>query len=422
MDNGSKNWDVIVIGGGAAGMMCAGRAAELGARVLVLEKNADVGAKLSITGGGRCNITNAEFDERAFLAHFGAAEQFLYSPMAQFGVQSTFDFFAARGLPLVVEARKRAFPNTQKAPDVVKKLKAYMKEGRVTIHIGVVVKKLAAQNGHITGVVCDGTTYTAHNYVVSTGGASHQETGSTGDAFVWLADLGHTVRPPNPTLVPLRVEDSWVKKLSGTSLSFMKITFYVNGKKAFSKTGKLLFTHFGLSGPLILNASYEVGELLEEGAVTAAIDMYPHTDLGSVEKNILAVIDANKNKNLVNVLDAMVPHGLDKTIAELLELPDPAIKAHSTTRELRKKLVHLLKAAPLSVAGLMGHDRAIVSDGGVMLAEINTRTMQSLKYPNLYCIGDVLNINRPSGGYSLQLCWTTGFVAGSHIAQNIPKA
>ncbi|MDB5224965.1 MAG: NAD(FAD)-utilizing dehydrogenase [Candidatus Adlerbacteria bacterium] len=409
-------WDTIVIGGGAAGMMAAGRAASQGARVLVLEKNDKVGAKLSITGGGRCNITNAEFDHRAFLAHFGAAEQFLYSPTSQFGVQSTFDFFEKLGLPLVIEARKRAFPQTQKAPDVVKALKNYMKEGRVTIKTNVTVKRLLTEGGRIAGVECNDGTYTAHNYIVATGGASHQETGSTGDAFQWLKDIGHTVKAPNPTLVPLRVADSWVHKLSGTSLSFMKITFYSNGKKAFSKTGKLLFTHFGLSGPLILNSSYEVGELLEDGEVTAKIDMYPHTDLGSLEKNILSVIDANKNKDLVNVLDSMVPHGLDKTIASMLTLPDPHIKAHSTTVALRKQLVHLLKGAPLTVQGIMGFDRAIISDGGVMLNEIDTRTMQSLKYPNLYCTGDVLNINRPSGGYSLQLCWTTGFVAGTHAA------
>ena len=205
----------------------------------------------------------------------------------------------------------------------------------------------------------------------------------------------------------------------------MKITFFQNGnpfddaqgkrKKAFSKTGKLLFTHFGLSGPLILNSAKEVGELLKGGEVTAMIDMYPDTDFSDLERSILKTIDAHKNKNLKNLLDALVPHGTDQAILMLLALPDPNIKAHSITKEDRKRLVHILKGAPLTVTRLMGLDRAVVSDGGVTLDEIDTKTMCSRLYPNLFLIGDILHISRPSGGYSLQLCWTTGFVAGDNV-------
>ncbi len=411
-----RDWDVIVIGGGASGMMAAGRAAELGASVLVLEKNKTVGNKLAITGGGRCNITNAEFDTRELLKHYGSAEQYLYSPFAQFGVQDTFTFFEKLKIPFVIEARKRAFPKSQKATDVVRAMRDYMRDGKVSIDFETTVRKLQTNGDRISGVMCEGKTYTAKNVIIATGGTSHPETGSTGDGFAWLKKLGHTVRASNPTLVPLRTRTKWIPPLSGVSLSFMKITFFLDGKKAFSKTGKLLFTHFGLSGPLILNSSYEVSELLDQGAVTAKIDMYPDTDAGALDKRIVNTIDANKNKNFVNLLDEIVPHGMDTTVASLLNITDSNLKAHSFTKEDRKKLVTLLKGAPVEIAGLMGQDRAIVSDGGIVLDEIDTKTMRSRLFQNLYLTGDIIDINRLSGGYSLQLCWTTGFVAGTAAA------
>ena len=415
-------YDVIVIGGGASGMMAAGRAAERGKSVLLLEKNAAVGKKLDITGGGRCNITNAEFDRRAFAKHYGAAEQFLYSPLSQFGVQDTFDFFAKRCLPLIVEARKRAFPETQKSPDVTRVMKKYLTDAGVVVMTKATVKGLTlvgnriaeAKTMHPAAGGARGT-FAADTFIISTGGVSHPETGSTGDGFKWLTELGHAVLPSTPTIVPLKVKESWVKSLAGVSLSFMKISFFADGKRAFSKTGKILFTHFGLSGPLILNSASKVAELLKNTDVTATIDMYPDTDFAALERQIIAKMDANKNKDFKNVLAEVVPHGLSKAILELLALPDQNVKAHSVTKEERKRLVHLLKGAPLTITGLMGFDRAVISDGGVPLTEVDTKTMRSLKVENLYLTGDVLHINRPSGGYSLQLCWTTGFVAGSSV-------
>ena len=414
MQKESKKYDVIVIGGGAAGMMAAGRAAERGRSVLLLEKNAAVGKKLDITGGGRCNITNAEFDKHAFAKHYGAAEQFLYSPLSKFGVQSTFDFFAALGLPLVVEARKRTFPHTQKAPDVTQALKQYMAQHGVEVVTSAAVRELRTEGGRIMQAVTSKGSFSGGAFIIATGGASHPETGSTGDGFKWLAALGHTVQAPTPTIVPLKVREAWVKSLAGTSLPAMKITFFSNGKKAFSKTGPLLFTHFGLSGPTILNSAGTVSELLKGGDVTALIDMHPDMDFAALERHIIAKIDANKNKNFKNVLDDIVPRGTTRAILQVLALPDPNIKSHSVTKEDRKRLVHLLKGMLVTITGLMGMDRAVISDGGVALSEVDTRTMRSLKIHNLYLTGDVLHINRPSGGYSLQLCWTTGFVAGSN--------
>lgn len=415
MQAGKKVYDVIVIGGGASGMMAAGRAAERGKSVLLLEKNTAVGKKLDITGGGRCNITNAEFDRHAFAKHYGAAEQFLYSPLSQFGVQDTFDFFTKRGLPLIVEARKRAFPQTQKSPDVTRLLKKYLTDSGVVVMTKASVKGLTIVGDRITEAKTTQGTFAGETFIISTGGVSHPETGSTGDGFKWLAELGHSVLASTPTIVPLKVKESWVKSLAGISLSFMKISFFTEGKRAFSKTGKILFTHFGLSGPLILNSASEVAELLKYNDVTATIDMYPDTDFAALERQIIAKIDANKNKDFKNVLAEVVPHGLAKSILELLALPDQNIKAHSVTKEERKRLVHILKGAPLTISGLMGFDRAVISDGGVPLTEVDTKAMRSLKIENLYLTGDVLHINRPSGGYSLQLAWTTGYVAGNSV-------
>ncbi len=414
-----------MVGGGASGLMAAGRAAERGKRVLLLEKNRKVGEKLKISGGGRCNITNAEFDPRLFLRVYGASEQFLYSLFSQFGVKETFSFFESKGLPLVVQARKRAFPKTEKAGDVLLVLQKYVRDGGVTVRTASPVTRIhtTAKEG-ITGVSCGKETYTATDYIFSTGSVSHPETGSTGDGFKWLRDLGHTVLSPTPTIVPLAVKEEWGKKLAGVSLSSIKITFFVEGnasegmegrKKAFSEMGRILFTHFGLSGPLILNSAHKVADLLHEGVVTAVIDMYPEMDLGPFERKIITVFDSNKNKTLKNIIKELVPEGASKGIVPLLALNiDVTKKVHSVSKEERKHIARTLKALPLTISGLMGFDRAVVADGGVALEEIDMRTMRSKKIKNLYVTGDLLHINRPSGGFSLQLCWSSGYVAGDH--------
>jgi predicted Rossmann fold flavoprotein len=412
-------YDLIVVGGGASGMMAAGRAAELGARVLLLEKNRRLGEKLKISGGGRCNITNAEADVRQFLRAYGPAEQFLYSTFAQFGMQETFSFFESRGLPLVIQARKRTFPQTEKAVDVCRVLETYIKKGGVEIKNASPVTAVLTEENRIIAVRCGTEEYRAKNFLFATGSVSHPETGSTGDGFNWLKKLGHAIHKPTPTIVPLAVKEEWSKELAGVSLSFMKITFFVEGKKQFSKIGKVLFTHFGLSGPLILNSAQKVGDLLESGIVTATIDAYPHTDLGALEKKVIAVFDVNKNKSLKNILREFVPEGTHKGMATLLQQEiDVEKKVNLVTKEERKRIVHTLKALPLTIVGLMGFDRAVVADGGVPLSEIDPRTMRSQKITNLFVTGDLLHINRPSGGYSLQLCWSTGYVAGTHAGED----
>jgi len=409
-----NTYDVIVVGGGASGMMAAGRAAERGKRVLLLEKNITLGEKLKITGGGRCNITNAEEDEHLLLSHYGSAQQFLYSSFSQFGMKDVFSFFEARGLSLVIQAEKRAFPATEKATDVFRVLDSYLKKGKVDIRTGTPVREVLGQNGQIEKIIAGNQRFSATSYIFATGGKSHPETGSTGDGFGWLRKLGHNVQDPTPTIVPLKVHDAWIKNLAGVSIDSLKITFFLNDQKQFLLKGRILFTHFGLSGPLILNSAGKVGDLLEEGTVTAQIDLFPELDLGSLDKKVIEVLDSHKNKLLKNVLKNILPEGTSLIILSLLQDLDPEIQVNNFTKETRKRLVHLLKKLPVHISGLMGFERAVVADGGISVSEINGKTMQSRLYSNLFVTGDLLHINRPSGGYSLQLCWTTGYVAGNH--------
>ncbi len=406
-----KKWDVIVVGGGAAGMMAAGRAGERGKRVLLLEKNNCLGEKLKITGGGRCNITNAEFDVHLLLKQYGKAASFLFSPFSQFGVQSTFDFFQSKGLPLIIQAGKRAFPNTERALDVYKVLEKYVREGSVTIKTGAKTSRIMKESGKVIGIATRECVYEADAVVLATGGSSQPETGSTGDGFKWLRDIGHTVHMPTPSIVPLAVSEASIHMLKGVSVSQAKITFFLNGKKQFSRKGDLLFTHFGISGPVVLNSSGAVGDLLHAGTVTAIIDFFPESNERDLDDRIKALFEQHKNKTLKNIFSHIAPQQL----LSCMQGVGGETKVHSVTKEQRKILVCTLKMLPLTITRLMGLDRAVVVDGGIDLREVHNRTMRSTLYVNLYIVGDLLHINRPSGGYSLQLCWTTGWVAGNSV-------
>ncbi|MFA5773127.1 MAG: NAD(P)/FAD-dependent oxidoreductase [Candidatus Paceibacterota bacterium] len=412
----SKIWDVIIIGGGASGLMAGAVASARGKSCLVIDKNKTPGEKLKITGGGRCNITNNEPDIHKLLKVYGEGAPYLYSPFSIFGVKDTFNYFESRGLPLVVQARNRVFPVTEKASDVFRVLEKELEKNNVSVKSNCTVKKINVCDNLIESVGTNNGLLYAKSFILATGGMSHPETGSTGDGLKWLKDIGHTVKDSSPDIVPLAVSDKWVKSLAGVSLSFMKITFFLEGKKQFSKLGKILFTHFGLSGPLILNSSKKVDDLLQqEGRVTAHIDAYPDTNEGKLEEFIIKVFDANKNKIWRTVLKDIVPEGITKAI-ELIETGlDFNTKVHSISKEDRKKFVKLLKNLPVEITNLMGYDRSIVADGGVSLKELDMKNMSSKLYKNLFITGDLLNISRNSGGYSLQICWTTGYVAGISV-------
>lgn len=409
-------YDLIVIGGGASGMMAAGRAGERGLRVLLLEKNKQLGSKLLISGNGRCNIMNNIEDEHMLLEKYGSSKPFLYSLFSQFNKKDTFDFFNSHGLPLVVEQYNRVFPASQSSADVVRFLEDYMYRSGVEVRTDSIVTNVKHKDGSIEAILCGDEMLTAREYIFATGGKSRPETGSTGDGYKWLNQLGHTIVSPTPSLVPLATRDRWANELSGVSLEDMKITFFVDSKKEFKLNGRLLFTHFGLSGPLILNNSSKVAKLIPKGVVIAQIDMFPELDYGDLERQIINIFDMNKNKTLKNIVSELVPAGMTKGMMILFSKHiDLETKVHSVSKNDRKTIINLLKASPVTITGLMGLDRAIIADGGLPLTEVDMKTMRSKKINNLFVTGDLLNINRPSGGFSLQLCWSTGYVAGSSV-------
>jgi hypothetical protein len=408
-------WEVIVVGGGPAGMMAAARAAELGAKVILIEKNNSLGKKLLITGGGRCNVTNAELDNRRLLAKFKGSSDFLFSAFSQWSVKDTLNFFNTRGMPTKVEAELRVFPTSNSAQSVWAVLVNYLGQTGVTVRSNAEVKTLIKEGDKLMGVkLKNNEVIKAKNIIIATGGISRPETGSTGDAYKWLAELGHTITLPTPSLVPVALKDQWVKKLAGVTLNNIKLTVYQNEIKQNSLKGKLLFTHLGLSGPTVLNMSKDIGELLKYGEVTLTLDLLPEQDYAALNTTLQTLFKQHDKKNFNNALSELIPSALVPVIVTLSKIK-PETKCHSITREDRLNLVKLLKAVPLTVSKLLGTDKAIITSGGVSLSEVDFKTMRSRLYSNLYLIGDILNIDRPSGGYSLQLCWTTGFVAGNSI-------
>jgi predicted Rossmann fold flavoprotein len=413
-DPKERQYDVVVIGGGPAGMMAAGRAAERGLRVLLLEKNRSLGKKLLITGGGRCNVTNAEFNVRTFLSNFKESDKFLFSAFAQHDVKDSLHFFNSRGMETKVENNNRVFPVSDSAQSVWDILVHYLAQTGVDVQTDEEVVRFSHEDNKITGVVLrDGCSLVSGSYIIATGGKSRPETGSTGDGFRWLRLLGHTLIEPDVSLVPIALTEEWVAQLAGITLPSVKVSVYQGDKKEFSRTGKLLFTHVGVSGPMILNMSKAVGELLEYGSVALKIDLFPSHDERRLDHELLQLFIGENNKQLKNALPLLVPRALATVIVSQLGLADDV--CHSITRDDRRKLVKLLKALTVSVKNLLGTDKAIVTSGGVDLREVDFKTMRSHLYQNLYLVGDILDIDRPSGGYSLQLCWTTGFVAGNAI-------
>ncbi len=414
-NNNIKIWDVIIIGGGASGLMAGAVSSSRGHSVLILDKNKTSGEKLKITGGGRCNITNNEPDIHKLLKVYGEGAPYLYSPFSIFGVKDTFKYFESRGLPLVTQARNRVFPATKKASDVFDILHKELIKNNAKLKQNCLVLGINHNKQKIVSIETNQGQFFAKSFILATGGMSHPETGSTGDGFRFLSELGHKVKDPTPDIVPIAVHEDWVKSLAGVSLSFMKITFYQNGKKQFSKIGKILFTHFGLSGPLILNSAKSIKALLDKGEVRAMIDLYPDTTIGDLEKKIIKVFDLNKNKILKTIIKEIVPDGMASAFWGIIDFIDLETKIHSIKKEERRKIVDLLKGLPITIEGLMGLDRSVVVDGGVTLSEIDMKTMCSKKFSNLYVTGDLLHLNRNSGGYSLQICWTTGYIAGMSV-------
>ncbi len=407
-------YDVAVIGGGPAGIMAAGRAGELGARVLLVEKNPNLGVKLLITGKGRCNITNNTDELKDMINRYGENGKFLFSSFHGFGVGAIVDFFESRGVETKVERGNRIFPVSDKSQDVLDALIGYMKESGVEIKTGSAVKEIVKVGDSIEKIVLiGGREVKARKYVVCTGGKSYPGTGSTGDGYEWLKKLGHNVINPSPALSPIMVKEKITERIEGLSLKNVEISVFKDGKKQDSRFGEALFTEDGMSGPIILDMSKKINRELP-GNVQLKIDFKPALDFVSLDKRIQKDFQEGNNKMFKNILDKLLPQKLIGVIIELSKI-DSDKKVNLITREERKRLLHLLKEFTLNVKGLTGYSKAVVTAGGVDLSEVDPRTMKSKLIDNLYFAGEILDIDGPTGGYNLQVCWSTGFAAGEGV-------
>ena len=410
-------YDLVIIGAGPAGMISALRAAECGAKVVLIEKNRMPGTKLLMTGKERCNITNAETDIRAFAACFGSNGRFLYNALYHFGVKETIDLFHRSGLKTKTERGGRVFPESDSAKDVRDLFLRLIKKAGVTLLTGCSIKKLSAHQGVIEKVILEDTEIKARNYLICTGGLSYPGTGSTGDGYRWAGQMGHRIVPTRPALTPITVEEKWVRELEGLSLKNVRVSIFQDNKKQDERFGEALFTGNGLSGPIILDISKSTGKLLAAGRADLFIDLKPALDVSVLDKRILRDLEAHHNKSIKNILPDLLPQKLIPVILELAKI-DPEKKANSVTKDERKRLRTLLKEFRLTVKGLLGFEKAIITAGGIDLKEVDPRTMRSKMIRNLYFAGEILDLDGPTGGYNLQVCWSTGYLAGESAARD----
>jgi len=413
----TEKYDLAIIGAGPAGMMAALRAAECGARVVLLEKNSIPGIKLLMTGKERCNITNAEPDVRKFADNLGKNGRFLLSALYHFGMRETIDFFHRNNLKTKIERGGRVFPESDKAKDVQGLFLRLIKKNHITLLTNCRIKKISQRQNRIEKIILDKFELKAENYLLSTGGLSYPRTGSTGEGYAWAGRMGHTIIKPEPALTPVLVKERWVKELEGLSLKNVRISIYQDNKKQDDRFGEALFTGSGLSGPIILDMSKSIGKLLVNGEADLFIDFKPALDFKVLDKRILHDLEKHGNRSIRNILPELLPKKLIPVILEPAGI-EPEKKGHSITKDERKRLRLLLKQFPLTVEGLSGFNKAIITTGGVSLKEIDPKTMRSRIIENLYFAGEILDLDGPTGGYNLQVCWSTGYLAGESAAKS----
>jgi len=420
MENNVQKFDIVVIGGGPAGMMAAGKAAEMGAKVAILEKNDKLGQKLLLTGNGRCNITNAEFNNRKLADQYGKEGKVLLSPFSVFAPKDVIDFFEKIKVKTKIERGNRVFPESNRAVIVLKALLNLLKKHKVDIlsntHV-VEFKKNSDEN--ISHILTENKKkITANNYIICTGGKSYPTLGSTGEGYRWAQKLGHSINKPSPALVPMRIKESWAKELQGLGLKNVELKT-VSGK--IKRFGEMMFTHFGIGGPIVLDMSKEIGELLEnQKKVEIILDLKPALNLQELDKRIQKDFDKFANKLFKNSLEDLLPQRLIPAVITFSGI-SPDKKTNSITKKERAYLAYTLKNIRLTVTELMGFDRARVTTGGVSTKEIDFKTMKSKIIGNLFFAGEIIDLDGPCGGFNLQLCWTTGYVAGQNAAKMLNK-
>lgn len=410
---------VIVVGGGAAGMFAAIAAAKNGHQVTLYEKNEKLGKKIFITGKGRCNITNAADMEELFDAVV-TNSKFLYSSFYGYTNQNVIDFFEDAGVPVKIERGNRVFPISDHSSDVIRALEREMKRVGVKVCLNTEVKSVEAEKGKFNKVVLkDTTTQTADACIVATGGLSYRSTGSTGDGFRFAENVGHKVTQCFPSLVPMETKEPWICELQGLSLRNVEAKILDGKKELYKDFGEMLFTHFGVSGPLIISASSYVGKKFmdkngQKKELTLEIDLKPALTEEQLDQRVLRDFEENHNRQFKNAITKLFP---TKLIPVMLELGgiDPEKKVNSIEKEERKQFVHLIKHFRMTLTGLRDYPEAIITKGGVNVKEIDPGTMESKLVKGLYFAGEVLDLDALTGGFNLQIAWSTGYAAGNAI-------
>ena len=407
---------VVVIGGGAAGLMAAVIAGREGAKVTLLEKMNYVGKKMGITGKGRCNITNA-CDMSDFIKNTPGNGKFLYGAYERFTNEDLLQLLHDAGLETKVERGGRVFPASDSALDVRNTFMKLMKHYGVDVHLEEPVKKLLTDDGVVTGVVTDKETYHADAVVIATGGKSYPATGSTGDGYILAAQVGHKITDIRPSLVPIVTEESWVKDLMGLSLRNVELSVVAKNKVQAKMFGEMMFTHFGITGPIVLSLSHTVGKLMRKkniGTIGLDINLKPALSPETLDKRLQKDFDLYSKKQLINGMKDLLPSRLIPLIIELSGI-DPQKPINQISKEERQQIGYMLQHMPLTVKGLRPVEEAIVTAGGISLKEFNPKTMESKLVKGLYGAGEVLDIDAFTGGYNLQAAFSTGYVAAMHI-------
>ena len=406
--------EIVVIGGGAAGMMAAVFAARAGGNVTLLEKNEKLGKKVYITGKGRCNLTN-DCDMDGFLAQVPRNPRFLYSALNFFSPRDMMNLLEENGCPVTVQRGKRVFPASEKASDVTKALASLLRGLNVRIRLNSTVRRLKTDSGRITGAeLADGSFLTADAVVIACGGLSYPSTGSTGDGYRFAEALGHTVIPPSPVLVGLETEESWPRTLQGLSLRNVVLTLRTGKKTLYTELGEMLFTHFGISGPLALEASCHLPD--PPGGTAISVDLKPGLTREQLDTRIRRDFSEAGKKQLKSVLPGLLPSSLAEIFPVLCGI-DASLPCSQVTAAQREKLLDTLKALPLTVRAPRPVDEAVVTRGGVSVKEIEPGTMRSRLVSNLFFAGEMIDVDAHTGGFNLQIAWSTGALAGASAEQ-----